>query len=268
VSSNRDGTLRDSSRHGSRHALVIENLTKTYAEGSVAVLEDINLRIDPGEIESIVGPSGVGKTTLLRCLAGIMPPTSGRVFFGDREIRSPIAELSIVFQDYGRSLMPWMKAGQNVAFPLEGRGVRKSTRMAAAERYLAAVGLPGMSKKYPWQMSGGQQQRVAIARALAYEAEVLLMDEPFASVDAQTRFDLEDLVLELRNEFEVSMLIVTHDIDEAVYMADRIVVLAKNPASVIDVVDIPFGRDRNQITTRADPRFVDARSRILAQIRK
>ena len=108
MSSNRDGTLRDSSRHGSRHALVIESLTKTYAEGSVAVLKDINLRIDPGEIVSIVGPSGVGKTTLLRCLAGIMPPTSGRVLFGDREIRSPIAELSIVFQDYGRSLFGWM----------------------------------------------------------------------------------------------------------------------------------------------------------------
>ena len=126
-----------------------------------------------------------------------MPPTSGRVLFGDRAITSPIAELSIVFQDYGRSLMPWMRAGQNVAFPLEGRGVPKASRMAAAERYLAAVGLPGVAGKYPWQMSGGQQQRVAIARALAYESEILLMDEPFASVDAQTRFDLEDLVLKL-----------------------------------------------------------------------
>ena len=116
-------------------------------------------------------------------------------------------------------------------------------------------------------MSGGQQQRVAIARALAYESEILLMDEPFASVDAQTRFDLEDLVLKLRNEFDVSMLIVTHDIDEAVYLADRIVVLAKNPASVIDVVEVPFGRVRNQIDTRADPRFAEARSRILGQIR-
>jgi NitT/TauT family transport system ATP-binding protein len=253
-------------RTGAQHALVIENLTKSYG-GAVPVLEGLNIRIDPGEIVSIVGPSGVGKTTLLRCLAGLMPPTSGRVLFGDREITSPITELSIVFQDYGRSLMPWMRAGQNVAFPLEGRGVPKASRMAAADRYLTAVGLPGVAGKYPWQMSGGQQQRVAIARALAYESEILLMDEPFASVDAQTRFDLEDLVLKLRNEFDVSMLIVTHDIDEAVYLADRIVVLAKNPASVIDVVEVPFGRVRNQIDTRADPRFAEARSRILGQIR-
>jgi NitT/TauT family transport system ATP-binding protein len=160
-----------------------------------------------------------------------------------------------------------MRTKENVAFPLEGRSVGRAERMALAEQCLAAVGLPNVGRKYPWQLSGGMQQRAAIARALAYQSEILLMDEPFASVDAQTRFDLEDLVLDLRRRLGVSIVVVTHDIDEAVYLADRVVVLAGHPATICDVIDVPFGVDRDQIGTKADPRFTDARKRILGQIR-
>lgn len=252
-----------------REALSVESLSKSYGEppNEHVVLQDLNVRIEPGEVVCIVGPSGVGKTTLLRCLSGLMPPTSGSVSYGDRKITAPIAEVGVVFQDYSRSLLPWMRTRENVAFPLEGRGVRKAERNAIADQYLAAVGLPHVGKKYPWQLSGGQQQRAAIARALAYQSQILVMDEPFASVDAQTRFDLEDLVLDLRRRLEISLVVVTHDIDEAVYLADRVVVLANNPARVIDVVEVPFGAERDQITTKSDPRFTEARSRILAEIR-
>ncbi|WP_159553147.1 ABC transporter ATP-binding protein [Citricoccus sp. K5] len=251
------------------HTLSVQGLSKSYGEGDAAVevLHNLDVSVEPGEVVCIVGPSGAGKTTLLRCLAGLLPPTSGRVLLGEHEMAEPLREVGVVFQDYSRSLLPWMRTKENVAFPLEGQGVNKAERMALAEQCLAAVGLGDIGRKYPWQLSGGMQQRAAIARALAYQSEILLMDEPFASVDAQTRFDLEDLVLNLRNRLGISIVVVTHDIDEAVYLADRVVVLSGRPASVVDLVEIPFGQQRDQIETKADSRFTQARSRILNQIR-
>lgn len=245
--------------------LVVEGLSKSY--GAVNVLSNLNLRVDPGEIICIVGPSGAGKTTLLRCLSGLLVPTSGGVSVGDARIMAPVADIGIVFQDYRGSMMPWMRSAENVAFPLHGKGVAKPQRMARAKECLAAVGLPDVGERYPWQLSGGMQQRVAIARALAYESQILLMDEPFGSLDAQTRFDLEDLVLSLRKRLAISIVVVTHDIDEAVYLADRVIVLSGHPATVIDTVAIDLGFNRDQIATKADPRFVEYRSRILGQIR-
>jgi NitT/TauT family transport system ATP-binding protein len=250
-------------------SLVVEDVGKTFGHGADEhrVIDKLSLRVDPGEFVCVVGPSGAGKTTLLRCLSGLTRPTSGSIRYGDQPLTKPLADIAVVFQDYRGSLMPWMRVAENVAFPLEGMRVKKAERRRRAQECLAAVGLPDVGHKYPWQLSGGMQQRVAIARGLAYEAPILLMDEPFGSVDAQTRFDLEDLTLDLRRERGISIVLVTHDIDEAVYLGDRVVVLAGRPASVVDVVEVGLGDHREQLETRRDPRFADLRTRVLTQIR-
>ncbi len=249
--------------------LIVEGLSKSYGagDGAIKVLSNLNLRVDPGEIICIVGPSGAGKTTLLRCLSGLLPPTAGSVRVGETRITEPQPEIGLVFQDYRGSLMPWMRAADNVAFPLEGKGVPKAERLERARACLADVGLPDSGERYPWELSGGMQQRVAIARALAYDAHILLMDEPFGSLDAQTRFELEDLVMALRKRLRISIIVVTHDIDEAVYLADRVIVLSGHPATVIDTVTVDLGEDRDQIKTKSIPRFAEYRSRILSEIR-
>jgi NitT/TauT family transport system ATP-binding protein len=160
-----------------------------------------------------------------------------------------------------------MSIERNVALPLKSAKVPRAETRARTAAALEAVGLADDTEKYPWQLSGGMQQRVAIARALAYQPEILVMDEPFASVDAQTRFDLEDLVLRLRSEFGMTVLLVTHDIDEAVYLSDRIVVLAGKPAEVADCLAVPLGEDRDQISTKALPEYAALRGRVLSEIR-
>src|SRR5688500_5119817 len=252
------------------HALVVRDLGKSYGQGAAIkqVLRGIELRVEPGELVCIVGPSGAGKTTLLRCLAGLLPASSGTVTLGERVVTEPPAEIGLVFQDYSRSLLPWMHAIDNVAFPLHGKGIAKAERLRLAQEALESVGLADAARRYPWQLSGGMQQRVAIARALAYRAEILLMDEPFASVDAQTRFDLEDLLLALRRRLGITIVVVTHDIDEAVYLADRVTVLSGAPASVAESVDVQLDAPRDQIGTKADPRVAEYRSRILRRIRR
>jgi NitT/TauT family transport system ATP-binding protein len=252
-----------------RAALIVEDVSKSYGHAGAPhhVLAGLSLRVEPGEFVCIVGPSGAGKTTLLRCLSGLMRPTSGTVRYGDRAVTEPLAEIAVVFQDYRGSLMPWMKVRDNVAFPLQGLGVKRDVRRRRADESLDAVGLADVGDKYPWQLSGGMQQRVAIARAIAYESPVLLMDEPFGSVDAQARFDLEDLALTLRRQLGISIVVVTHDIDEAVYLGDRVIVLGGKPATVVDDLDVDLGAGRDQIETRADPRFAELRTRVLTRIR-
>ena len=176
------------------------------------------------------------------------------------------AGIGVVFQDYGRSLYPWLTVAHNVDLPLRVRGVRRSARAERVAEVLASVGLTDTGRQYPWQLSGGMQQRVAIARALAYRPDLLLMDEPFASVDAQTRFELEDLILRLRDEFGVTVVFVTHDIDEAIYLADRIVVVSKSPGMVAEIVDVTLPRPRDQIATKADEAFARYREHILGLV--
>ncbi len=226
-------------------------------------IREISFDALEGEFVCIVGPSGAGKTTLLRCLAGLLTPTKGGAFFGRREIRSPPTEVAVVFQDYSRSLFPWLTVTANIALPLKAKGLSRAQRAKLVADSLSAVSLDGVGQRYPWQLSGGMQQRVAIARALAYQPKLLLMDEPFASVDAQTRFELEDLVLRVREEFGMSIIFVTHDIDEAVYLGDRIIALSKSPCVVTRDLAVGLGPERSQIETRADPRFAELRTEVL-----
>ncbi|MGO1543793.1 MAG: ABC transporter ATP-binding protein [Gulosibacter sp.] len=255
---------------GGEALLKVENLILGYGEGAEEkrIIENLSLEVGYSEFVSIVGPSGVGKTTLLRGLSGLLKPKSGLLDIHGEPINGPHPDIGVVFQDYSSTLMPWMTSRENVAFPLQGQGKGKAERNKLADEALEKVGLGGQGDKFPWEMSGGMQQRVSIARALAYNAQILLMDEPFASVDAQTRFDLEDLVIQLREKLGVTIMLVTHDVDEAIYLADKVIVIANKPATVVDVIETGFGSNRDQVTTKADPRFQDARARILTRLRK
>ncbi|HJX78354.1 ABC transporter ATP-binding protein [Glutamicibacter sp.] len=243
--------------------LSVEDLRKSY--GEVAILDGINFEVNRGEFVCIVGPSGSGKTTLLRSIAGLQPPTSGKTVFEGQVVTEPPAKLAVVFQDYSRSLLPWMSVADNVALPLKGQGGKREIS-ARVEQALISVGLAGKGKLYPWQMSGGMQQRAAIARGLAYNPDVLLMDEPFAAVDAQTRIELEDLVLRLRDEYNTTVLFVTHDIDEAVYLADRVLVLSGAPTRVTENIRTELPNPRNQLETKRLERYGEVREQVFTLI--
>ena len=252
--------------------LEVRDLTKIYPPtkrggGETHVLDGVDFDVERGEFFTIVGPSGAGKTTLLRCISGLLAPTSGTVTLDGKPVDGPPRELAPVFQDYSRSLYPWLSVAKNVALPLDSQGMPSAEIDDRVQRALASVGLRGEDHKYPWQLSGGMQQRVAIARALAYEAEVLILDEPFASVDAQTRADLEDLLLKVKHESGSTFLFVTHDVDEAVYLSDRVAVVSKSPSRIEKILDVHLPAERNQLSTKALPEFGDLRAEVFATIR-
>jgi NitT/TauT family transport system ATP-binding protein len=244
--------------------LHVEHLAKRY--GDVAAIGDLSFEVAAGEFVCIVGPSGCGKTTLLKCASGLLEPSGGVVKLEGAPVTGPPETMALVFQEYSRSLFPWMTVRQNVAFPLRRR--KGADRTNAVEQALASVGLAGAIDRYPWQLSGGMQQRVAIARALAYQPRILLMDEPFASVDAQTRADLEDLVLEVRNQYEITIVFVTHDIDEAVYLSDRIIVLTPAPTEVRELLEVGLPRPRDQVATKELPEFARLRAHVWRTIKR
>ena len=220
------------------------------------------------EFVCVVGPSGCGKTTLLKCMSGLLAPTAGRVLLDDKPVTGPPEEMALVFQEYSRSLMPWLTVRDNVELPLRHKKLDKPERARLVEEAVEAVGLERNLDRYPWQLSGGMQQRVAIARALAYQPEILLMDEPFASVDAQTRADLEDLILQVRERYDVTIVFVTHDIDESVYLSDRIVVLTPSPTTVREIIQVDLPKPRDQVETKELPDFAHLRAHVYRLIKR
>jgi NitT/TauT family transport system ATP-binding protein len=242
--------------------LDVVGLQKRYTSSGTLAIDEITLNVERREFVSIVGPSGCGKTTLLKTICGLLHPTAGTVTLDGKRVTTPPPEMVLVFQDYARSLFPWLSVAANVAFPLKKKKLSADAKRRAIDDALAAVGLTKFAKQYPWQLSGGMQQRVAIARAVAFQPEILLLDEPFASVDALTRAELEDLTLSLRDGLGITMLLVTHDIDEAVYLSDRVFVLSPPPSVVVREVAVPLPRPRDQERTRSDARFLELRNEI------
>ncbi|MGQ0651244.1 MAG: ABC transporter ATP-binding protein [Betaproteobacteria bacterium] len=222
------------------------------------VLRDVSFSVAERDFVCLVGPSGCGKTTLLRVLAGLTPPSSGSVRFnGDK--------LAVVFQDYGRALLPWRTVAGNVALAFEARKV--SNPHAQIEALLRKMNLLEHARKFPLQLSGGMQQRLQIARSLAQEPRLLLMDEPFGSLDAITRQELQDEVARLAREEGRTVVFVTHDLEEAIYLGDRVIALAANPGRVAEIVDIDLPRPREQLATREHPRFLEYRHRLYRHLK-
>jgi NitT/TauT family transport system ATP-binding protein len=254
-----------------KNAMVsVDHLNKVYEskERRVEAIGDLSFEVNQGDFTCIVGPSGAGKTTLLKCLAGLLKPTSGSVRVNGHEVTEPPEEMAVVFQEYGRSLFPWKTVRENVALPLRERNIPKLERDRIVSAALKSVELDHVGDSYPWQLSGGMQQRVAIARAVAYQPKVMVLDEPFAAVDAQTRADLEDLMLHLWSALGLTLIFVTHDIDEAVYLGQRVLVLSASPTRILDDVMIDIPSPRSQSKTRIEPRFSQLRTRVYAGIQR
>ncbi len=251
------------------NAIRLETVCKSFGVDAAAVraLAGIDLEVRDGEFLAILGPSGCGKSTLLQIMAGLMPADGGRVLFGGLPVTGPPQGMVYLFQQYAKSLLPWRDVAANVALAFEGRArrTRRELRARAAD-YLAMVGLAGFEKHFPWQLSGGMQQRVAIARALAAEPKVLLLDEPFSAVDALTRVELQALVLQLRQAHGLTVVLVTHDVDEAVFLADRIAILSRRPTVVEDLIETGIDQPRDSIATREQPRFLSLRHSLMERL--
>jgi NitT/TauT family transport system ATP-binding protein len=225
------------------------------------VLRDLSFTVDEGEILTICGASGTGKTSLLRILAGLTRQSSGAARFRGQDITGPADGIALVFQDYGNALLQWRTVARNVGLGIERNVKGDALRQKVAEA-LRLVGLEKNSDDYPWQLSGGMQQRVQIARALALKPSVLLMDEPFAALDAMTKASLQDELLRVRQQTGASIIFITHDIEEAVYLGDRVVVLRGSPAELAASFDVSLPQPRSQVTTRELPEFLALRHKI------
>jgi NitT/TauT family transport system ATP-binding protein len=251
--------------------LGFDHVTKVY-EGTrggsdLVAFDDITLAAQASQFLAIVGPSGCGKSTLLRMAAGLIPPTRGRVLLDGKPVLAPPPGVVYLFQQYAKSLFAWRTVIDNVIFPLEGTSrSRRSELRSRAEGYLQQVGLSGFEDRYPWRLSGGMQQRVAIARALAAEPDVLLLDEPFSAVDALTRMELQSLILQLWERKKFTAILVTHDVEEAIFLADRVAVLGARPTTLKEIIDVDLPRPRDQLTTREDPRFLKLRHHLTASL--
>lgn len=242
----------------SNAAAEVRGLSKIYEDQSsgknLVALDDLNLAISRGEFVSIIGPSGCGKTTLLKILDGLVPYESGDVHVNGHTIDGPGPERAVVFQSF--ALLPWRTAKENVGFGLQLRGVDRAHREQATRTYIEMVGLQGFEDHYPPQLSGGMQQRVGLARALAVDPAILLMDEPFGSLDAQTRHLLQTDLERIWERDHKTVVFVTHDMEEAVFLSDRVVIMSPRPGRIHEVIEVPLPRPRND-ETRTSPQFVE-----------
>jgi NitT/TauT family transport system ATP-binding protein len=262
--------LQDSAELQGSAYLRIEGVSKSYGtetDHMTLALGDISLDVAESEFLAVVGPSGCGKSTLLQIVAGLIAPTAGRVTLDNQAVNAPPESMVYLFQQYTKSLFPWRTVIDNIAFAVEHRdGMSRAKAREHSRRYLDMVGLAESASRYPWQLSGGMQQRVAIARALAAQPRVLLMDEPFSSVDALTRFGLHSLILDLWQKQRFTVLLVTHDVDEAVFLADRVAVLSLQPSTIIRSIPTQLPRPRDSIATRELPRFLELRHQLLEML--
>lgn len=236
-----------------------ENLHKIFTDHNgeeVRAVNNVNVTIKPGEFISLIGPSGCGKSTLLRLIAGLIKPTKGKLYLDNEEIVKPSYERGFMFQD--ATLFPWLNIYENVAFGLKRRGIYKEKKNDVLE-FIKLVGLEGFEKSYPHQLSGGMAQRASLARSLVNHPKVLLLDEPFGALDAFTRMNMQDELLRIWKERGTTMIMVTHDVDEAVYLSDRVFVMTPRPAKIAEIIEIDIGRPR----ARNLPEFLDYRSDIL-----
>jgi len=233
---------------------------------TIAVSE-ITFDLKEKEFLSVIGGSGSGKTTLVKMLAGLIEPTTGYVEIRGNLVKSPPKNLTMLFQDYNRSLFPWKTVSENIAFGLRNIQIDKNSKRKRVEESLSMVGLRAFTEYYPWQLSGGMQQRVALARALVQHPEILILDEPFGSLDAQTRFELEDELLRLWESLGITIVLVTHDIDEAIYLSDSVLVMGHPSQTIESRLTIELSRPREQLQTRALPEFSDLRERIYSSMR-
>lgn len=243
----------------------IRNVSKFYGN-TVVALQDIDLSFEKGHLTSLLGPSGCGKTTLLKIVAGLLQPSSGEIRIKGKAVNGPGLERAFVFQDF--ALMPWASVLENAAFGLKMQGIARSEREDRARHYVGEVGLHGFENKYPHELSGGMRQRVGLARALAVDADILLMDEPFSAVDEQTRRKFQEDLMRLREIENKTFLFVTHSIEEAVYVSDRIVLLSPRPGRVSEIIDPQISRDISPDDLRRDEVYLDTVERIWTGIKK
>ena len=262
---------RDAAR-GDERIVELQGVSKSFhktikhSSTELKALTDVTLSIRENEFISIIGPSGCGKTTLLKMIDGLLPYDSGEILINGRRVTAPGPERAVVFQTF--ALLPWRTVLANVEFSLELRRVPKEERARTAREYIRRVGLGEFEDHYPHELSGGMQQRAGLARALAVNPMILLMDEPFGSVDAQTRQLLQEELLELWQREQKTVIFVTHSMDEAVYLSDRVVVMTPRPGQVAEILDVPLPRPRVAEDVRRDPRFVDLTNYIWDSLKK
>lgn len=260
--------LHKDEKDKNNYKVIIKNIKKSYyvisedgkTNESFSALENFSLQIKKGEFITIVGPSGCGKSTLLDILAGLSEATSGEIYIDDKLVTGPNLDRGIILQGY--ALFPWLNVTENIEFGLDIKGIPKSKRKEISDKFIKMVGLEKFKLRYPHELSGGMKQRVAIARALAYDPQILLMDEPFAAVDAQTRETLQEELLDIWGKTNKTIVFITHSIEEAIFLADRVVVMSPNPGKIKEIINVNLQRPRNTVDIINSKEFNDTRNKI------